>query len=67
MVKVIFVPAFDGATPGAPSFIIDIEVTLKDSLAVIGRKLDLVLAEMRDLKNKAFFHLLTEEALLTYK
>ena len=42
-------------------------MTLKESLAATGRRLDTVLAEMRNLKNKAFFNLLTPEALQTYK
>ena len=67
VVKVIMVRAFDGASPGSVPFIIDIEVTLKESLAATGRRLDTVLAEMRNLKNKAFFNLLTPEALQTYK
>lgn len=67
VVKVILAPAFD-ATPGnSVAFIMDVEVTLKESLAATGRGLNAVLAEMHDLKNKAFFHLLTEEALQTYK
>ncbi len=67
VVKVIFAPAFE-ATPGdTVAFIMDIEVTLKESLVATGRGLNALLTEMRDLKNKAFFHLLTEEALQTYK
>ena len=67
VVKVILAPAFD-ATPGdSVAFIMDVEVTLKESLAATGRGLNAVLAEMQDLKNKAFFHLLTAEALQTYK
>lgn len=56
------------ATPeDSVAFIMDIEVTLKEFLAATGRRLAEVLGEMHDLKNKAFFHLLTEEALQTYK
>ncbi len=67
VVKVILTPAFD-ATPGdSVAFIMDIEVTLKESLAATGRELESVLAEMHELKNQAFFHLLTEEALQSYK
>ena len=67
VVKVIIAPAFDGAQPETLAFVIDIEVTLKDSLPVLGRSLESVLAEMRNLKNQAFFNLLTEEPLQAYK
>jgi uncharacterized protein (TIGR04255 family) len=67
VVKVVLAPAFEGALGDAVAFIMDVEVTLRESLAATGRGLDAVLAEMHDLKNKAFFHLLTEEALHTYK
>jgi uncharacterized protein (TIGR04255 family) len=66
VVKVILAPAFDAASGDSVAFIMDIEVTLKESLVATGRGLDAVLAEMHDLKNKAFFHLLTEEALEMY-
>lgn len=66
-VRVIIAPAFDGAAPQAMPFIIDIEVTLKESLSALGGTFEAILAEMHDLKNRAFFHLLTEEAIQTYK
>lgn len=67
VVRVIIAPAFDGTLPEWVPFIIDIEVTLKESLSALGRSLEPVLSEMHELKNQAFFHLLTEEALQTYK
>ncbi len=67
VVKVIFVPAFDGPAMGAHSFIIDIEVSLKEPLSALTKGLDAVLAEMHDLKNKAFFHLLTKDGIEPYK
>lgn len=67
MVKVIFASAFEPTPEKSVAFILDIEVTQKESLAATGKAIGAVLAEMHDLKNKAFFHLLTEEALLTYK
>jgi len=55
-------------TPGdSVAFIVDIEVTLKESMAATGRRLAEILEEMHDLKNKAFFHSLTKDALQTYK
>ena len=67
VVKVILASAF-GATPGdSVAFIMDIEVTLKESLSATGREMDAVLAEMHDLKNKAFFHLLTDDSIQLYK
>ena len=67
VVKVILAPAFEAAPGDSVAFIMDIEVMLKESLVATGRGLEAVLAAMHDLKNKAFFHLLTEEALQTYK
>ena len=66
-VQVIIARAFDSSSPEAASFIIDIDVTLKEPLTALAKGLEAVLTEMRDLKNRAFFHLLTEEALQTYK
>ena len=67
VVKVTVAPAFPSASGGSVAFIMDIEVTLKESLAATGRGLDAILAEMHDLKNKAFFRLLTDEAVDMYK
>jgi uncharacterized protein (TIGR04255 family) len=67
VVKVIIAPAFDGALPEALSFIIDIEVTLKESLPALGKSMEAILEEMHNLKNKAFFNLLTEETIQAYK
>ena len=66
-VQVIIAHAFDNSSPEKVSFIIDIEVTLKEPMPALGKGLETILAEMRDLKNQAFFHLLTGEALQTYK
>ncbi len=67
VVKVILAPAFAAASGDSVAFIMDIEVTLKESLNATGREVEAVLAEMHDLKNKAFFNLLTEDALQMYK
>lgn len=67
VVKVILAPAFDPTPENSVAYIVDIEVTLKESLAANGRDLNSVLKEMRDLKNKAFFSILTKEAVETYK
>ena len=67
VVKATIAPAFDGALPETFAFIVDIDITLKQSLPALERSVEVVLAEMHDLKNKAFFHLLTEEALQAYK
>ena len=67
VVKVVIVRALDGLSPETVPFVVDIELTLKESLSASGKSVSAVLAEMHDLKNQAFFHLLTEEALETYK
>ena len=67
VVKVILAPAFGANPEGSVPFVVDIEVTLKEPLASISRELNSVFEEMHDLKNKAFFHLLTKEALQSYK
>ena len=67
VVKVTLAPAFEPTPRDSVAFVMDIEVTLKESVAAIGRGLDSIFEEMHDLKNKAFFHLLTDEALQTYK
>lgn len=66
-VQVIIARAFDGLSPESVPFLIDIEVTLKEPLTALAKSLEDVLTEMRELKNQAFFHLLTEEALQSYK
>ena len=66
VVKVILTRAFDASPGDSVAFILDIEVTLRESLAATGRAMEAVIAEMHNLKNKAFFHLLTEEALQAY-
>lgn len=66
VVKVTIAPAFEAAPADSLAFILDIEVTLKESLTALERSLEAILAEMHDLKNKAFFHLLTTEALQRY-
>ena len=66
-VKVILASAFEPASGNSVAFIVDIEVTLKESLVATGRELGEILAEMHTLKNKAFFQLLTGEALQRYK
>lgn len=67
VVKVILASAFDATPREFLAFILDVEVTLKESLSATGKAMEAVLAEMHDLKNKAFFHLLTGEALQLYK
>lgn len=67
VVRVILARELIATPEDSAAFIMDIEVTLKESLAATGRELNAIFAEMHDLKNKAFFHLLTEEALQTYK
>ncbi len=66
IVKVTIAPAFDVASKDNFAFVLDIDITLKESLAALGRELLETLAEMHDLKNKAFFNLLTDEALQRY-
>jgi uncharacterized protein (TIGR04255 family) len=67
MVKATIVPAFVGMPSGFYPFVLDVEVTLKESLSALGKSVRTVLEEMHDLKNKAFFHLLTEEAIQLYQ
>jgi uncharacterized protein (TIGR04255 family) len=67
MVQAIIKPEFLQAPAGPFPFTLDVEITLKESLPALGRDVREVLNEMHDLKNKAFFHLLTEEALQLYK
>lgn len=56
-------PAFDAVPGQTLSFILDVEIILKEPLSMLGRELKDVLSEMRRLKNLAFFGLLTEEAI----
>ena len=65
VVQTILGRAFD-TTPDLLAFILDLEVKLREPLAVTERPLDDVLGEMRSLKNKAFFGLLTEQAWQKY-
>ena len=65
-VKTTVAPAFEETSTNMLAVILDIEVTLKESLTFEGRSLKKILEEMRDLKNKAFFSLLTPEALQQY-
>jgi uncharacterized protein (TIGR04255 family) len=67
VVKVVVAPAFTADTTDSIAFVIDVDVSLKESLEATGKGLEAILAEMHDLKNKAFFHLLTPEALQAYK
>jgi uncharacterized protein (TIGR04255 family) len=67
VVNAVLLRAFDLAAPEALRFILDISISLKEPFAVVGRELDTILAEMHDLKNLAFFNLLTEEAIQLYK
>ncbi len=60
-VQTVLARAFD-ATPELLAFILDIEVKVREPLSAIDRSLDEVLAEMRNLKNTAFFGMLTERA-----
>lgn len=65
-VKVVIALAFEGSQDFLP-FIIDIEVRLKESLPALGKSVEEVLTEMRELKNQAFFSTLTKEAIERYK
>ncbi len=53
--------------PEIAAFILDIEVRLKESLAATTRSVEEVLEEMRLLKNKAFFGMLTPAVIERYK
>lgn len=63
-VQVVFTPMFDVAAEKV-AFILDIEVRLKEPL--VERTVEEVLEEMRVLKNKAFFSMLTPAALAQYQ
>lgn len=52
--------------PGFASFILDIEVRAKESLAATGRTAEDSLEEMRKLKDQAFFSMLTTKAIDSY-
>lgn len=64
-VQTVFARAFDVA-PELLAFILDIEVKLREPLAATERPLGDLLGEMRHLKNKAFFGLLTKDAWQRY-
>lgn len=64
-VQVNFTPT--DPTSETVSFILDIEVRLKESLAATGRDMTDALEEMRNLKNTTFFALLTKAAIERYK
>jgi uncharacterized protein (TIGR04255 family) len=66
VVQATLAQAFDAA-PETHAFILDLEIKLKEPLSYTGRKLDEVLAEMRGLKNAAFFGMLTDAALERYR
>ena len=65
-VQTVLARAFD-TTPDMVAFILDIEVKLREPLTATERPIGEVLAEMRSLKNTAFFGLLTEHAWQRYR
>ena len=66
-VQVTFSPSFSAVPTETLAFLLDIAVTLKQSLPASGKSVDEVLDEMHLLKNEAFFGMLTEEAIGLYK
>lgn len=66
-VKVTLTPAFGATAAEVQAFILDIEVTLKHPLSETNRKIEEVLAEMRQLKNAAFFGMLTPRVVELYR
>jgi uncharacterized protein (TIGR04255 family) len=60
-----FSPTFEGA-PEKVAFLIDIEVRLKEPLSAIEFSKEEVLEQMRHLKNKTFFSMLTPAAVERY-
>lgn len=66
-VAVITSPAFVTEPTRSVAFALDIDVMLKEPFSSLeGRSMESVLSEMHDLKNQAFFNLLTEEAIKHY-
>ncbi len=66
LVRVNFGSAFDLAPSNPLAFLLDIEVFLKEPLSDSKSDLRKILEEMHALKNRAFFHLLTAEAIERY-
>ncbi len=66
IVRVNTAPAFVSDPSRTVAFMLDIEVALKESFSATDRDLVVTLAEMHDLKNEAFFNLLTEDAIKHY-
>lgn len=64
-VQTVLARAFDTA-PESVAFILDIEVKLREPVVAKEHAFGEVLGEMRNLKNKAFFGLLTEDAWRRY-
>lgn len=64
-VQTVLSRAFD-VVPELVAFILDIEVKLREPLSATERPLGDVFTEMRNLKNEAFFNLLTEQAWQRY-
>jgi len=66
-VQVTLSPSFSTTPTETQAFMLDIGVTLKESLPASGRSVDEVLSEMHLRKNEAFFGMLTDEAISLYK
>lgn len=65
-VQVVLAQVFDAA-PETLSFVLDVEVKLKESFSAAERSVSEVLSEMRELKNRAFFGMLTPETVERYR
>lgn len=66
-VQVTFSPSFSAAPKETSIFMLDIDVSLKQSLPSSGKSVDEVLDEMHLRKNQAFFGMLTKEAIALYR
>ncbi len=64
-VQTVLTRAFDAA-PELMAFVLDIEVKLREPISATEDRLSAVLGEMRKLKNRAFFGILTKQAWQRY-